>query len=133
MTKKCEYTPSVGGAKATCTEETRECSDFKIEFYKDQCTRTNPTDLTKKCIFSNNSCSAVLKTCSELYNLSGATDEKCGKFSTSSNKRCVAKGDGTGCEEVDKSNGNGNTEAKQSYGGKKSLDKIIFILLCLLV
>lgn len=143
LTKKCKYTPSVGEAKATCTEETRECSDFKIEFYKNQCTSINPTDRTKKCMFSNNSCSAVLRTCSELSNLSGATDEECGKTSTSPNKRCVAKGDRSGCEEVDKSNenenGNGNenengkNRTRKSYGGKKYINKIIFILLCLLV
>lgn len=136
-TKKCVFTAGTGGAKNTCTEEDRVCTDFQVEFYRGQCSGIALTDQTKKCVFYNNACSKVDKTCFDMANLAGADDEKCGKGSiSSSNKICVAKEDGSGCQEIDKpkeQNTETETKAEESYGGKKYLSKLVFILLCLFV
>ena len=137
LTKKCVFTAGTGGAKNTCTQDDRVCTDFQVEFYSYQCSGISLTDQTKKCVFYNNACSKVDKTCFDMAILAGADDEKCGKGSiSSSNKICVAKEDGSGCQEIDKpkeQNTETETKAEESYGGKKYLSKLVFILLCLFV
>jgi len=101
---RCEYTaPATGQTKGTCTRKKRSCSDFEPKLIQSQCGSISLTDKTKKCVFDNNSCSPLYKTCSELSNLSGATDDLCKNGVTSSaDKSCVAKSDKSGCEEKEK-------------------------------
>ena len=135
FTKKCVYTEGAGDTR-TCAEETRGCSDFKIEFYRSECSRITPIDQTKKCSFFNNACSSVDKTCLELNRLSNPTSETCGKAATSSSdKMCVVNDSNNGCKEVDRPK-NQDTETnseEKSFGGKINLNVIIFIAFCLLV
>lgn len=129
QTRKCVYEPATGGTglKALCTEINRECRDFEVEFIKSQCTELQLTDQTKKCTFSNNVCSTVPKTCIDLNNFSGATDEICEAAQTSSSdKICKLNYNKNGCKEVNKP----KSSKKKDNGGKLSFNKIILILLC---
>ena len=111
------------------------------------CLSITLSDPTKKCTFSNNSCSLVAKTCLELT--SGVTtEEQCKNASTSSsNKECVFNSTKAGCEEKFKSQEVEVTEQvteqikedisknenQNSFQGQEYLDKIIIILLFLMI
>ena len=147
LIKKCVYNEQEGANNSinkTCVEERKSCSDFN-ELQKLLCRAITPTDITKKCIFSNNACSTVAKTCLEL--VSGVTSaEQCKAAATSSSsyKECVLKSGGGSCEEKFKTQeveirneeGGKNEEEKkpeESFGGKKYFNNLIYILLCFLV
>lgn len=132
-TYKCVFTAGSGSSKGTCREETRKCTDFKIESIQAQCSNINFS--TKKCTFSNNGCSLIDKTCLDLYSSSSVDEEICAAAPTSSNnKKCIENPNGNGCREVDKTEENKNNEQGENSGsfiGKYFLEMLILIFLSL--
>ena len=119
---RCEYAaPATGQTKGTCTRKKRSCSDFEPKLIQRECGSISLTDITKKCVFNNNSCSPHYKTCSELSTLLSATDDLCKNGVTSSaDKSCVAKSDKSGCEEKEKEK---EQEQEQEQGQEQHNEK----------
>lgn len=128
-TYKCVFTAGTGSSKGSCTEQRRECSDFKVETILDQCSNIDFT--TKKCRYSNNGCNLVDKTCLDLYNNSYSVDDEiCGAAATSSsNKKCVKNTSGSGCREVDKT----EEEKKKEQSGHLIVDHFFISLIIILL
>lgn len=99
---KCKFTE---GSK-TCTEVTRKCSEFKFDTIANLCYNNTLSLDTKRCSYSNNACSLIdIPNCLELYHSKDATEEICNKAKTSSdNKICSLKIDGSGCDEFNNPN-----------------------------
>ncbi len=147
----------------TCQAATQECKHFNPDLYEIQkeCTDTTLTDKTKKCVYKNGKCSKKTKTCIELSEFESQTlalskEEKesaCKNAESSEeNKECTLKDDGTGCEEVNKSeNGkdedikspdtsktDSNGDSNQDSGNEgntsklQHLNKLLIFIICLL-
>ena len=150
-THRCRYLAVTGG-RNKCEAVPRECSDFTAEKIKDQCTSIIPSaDISKKCVFENNSCAEKSKTCLDLSTVTvGAKDnldDICSKAATSSaEKECKAKSDKSGCEEKvipptelkedtsETTTGQESNPAQQEKNSSKYnyVTNIFFIAVCLL-
>ena len=107
--QKCTYTNNV------CSAKTFECKDFNPDFLEEnECTvlTDSITDKSQKCVYTGVTCSQVKKTCAELSTFSSSVkaEEKesvCSKAEVSeTDKKCIVKSDGSGCQLVDKSQQN---------------------------
>ena len=136
-THRCKYNAGAGTSKGTCRETERKCTDLIIESIIGDCSSISLTltDQTKKCVFSNNACSLVSKTCLELFYLSGADDEECGAAVTSSqNKKCVVNSNNDGCIEIDKdSNGGNENQGGGDSSGNSLIEKNYFIKIAIIL
>ena len=106
----------------TCEEEKKDCSDITKDKYEQECSEISASSSEKKCSFSNSVCSEVSKSCLELSLLYSATNDICSSAPTSnpSNKVCVKKEEGIGCEEKDKSSDSSNQSGSSSNPSSSS-------------
>lgn len=135
---KCKFTAGTGSSKGTCRDDTLKCSDFRLNLFT-TCSSITLSDSSKKCVYSNSACSISDKTCLDLYTLSSSIDESetCGAAKTSSDKTCIGNPNKNGCVEASKEETHNNDEEKKSsegnFIGKKTLNKIILMLMVLLI
>ena len=121
-----------------CRDDTLKCSDFRLNLFT-TCSSITLSDSSKKCVYSNSACSISDKTCLDLYTLSSSIDESetCGAAKTSSDKTCIGNPNKNGCVEASKEETHNNDEEKKSsegnFIGKKTLNKIILMLMVLLI
>ena len=95
-TSKCVFD------SGSCIKEKKICSDFNIENYITKCGEMSKKFPYKKCEYSDSVCKDVNRTCLEIT--TSTTDEICeyAKPSEPTTKKCVAKIDYRGCEEINR-------------------------------
>ena len=105
-----------------CKQKKKDCSDLNNNnFYAQTCSSITLSSIDKKCTYSNSACSEVNKSCQELKEKSGVTEEICSAASTSSsNKICVKNENGIGCLEIEKGNSKDNDNSNNSNNDNHS-------------
>lgn len=86
-----------------CKDKIMQCSEYTSILDEDggqSCVSLNPSNVMKKCVYSDHNCNEEDKLCTEFT--SGATKELCEKAPTSSDKKkCVLSDDNKSCVEKD--------------------------------
>ena len=105
-----------------CIQKKKDCSDLnKNDFYSEICSSISLSSLAKKCTYDNSACSEVNKSCLELKEQSGVTEEICLAASTSnSNKVCIINESGAGCLETEKNSNQNNGNTDNNNNSKKN-------------
>lgn len=85
-----------------CIKKNKICSDFNLENYLTKCGELSKLFDDKKCVYSDSVCQDVNRTCWEIT--SSISDKTCENAKTSDpkTKRCIAKNNFYGCEEINK-------------------------------
>ena len=128
QTNKCVFKQ---GTSNKCEKQEKKCSDFKIDDYIGICYDMSLSTFNKKCVYANNACSEINKSCLELYIEPSVTEEICESAPTSddNSKVCKIRSDGLGCEEIEKEIKE-NKDNKSKFGYRKG--KLIMNLLIII-
>lgn len=100
-----------------------------MDSFKSSCEDYSPS-VDIKCSFSNSVCTESRKSCKELENQAGVTEDICSLATTSQkNKICTLNVNNGGCQEIDSTDQDSNKNAEKSENSSGVyLNSLLFII-----